>query len=439
MQFQQQQPPPSSYNDNDNGESSNSSFWSNLLFFHPSAAAAAAATTTTTTTTTTTATTATASAVGGTVASNNNRSIINHHHHHNSNKNTNNMDVQLSSPTTTVTAITPQHVQEEEEEEEEEENDANTTSTLAETITTVVARGGIVPQKAADELLAQELNQLSMKEREDIYLDIHGVAEEGLETLDLMERSIDAMKAQLWNNHQLYHHHHHPPHHPLGVAAGQQQQQQPQQQQHQQQQQKEHQQAYEQALSMNEPFVHDRTLLIQLLRADRWNIMAAVDRMYHFWTAKLQLFGVLKLTHAVTLTDCYSHNDDDGWRCLVSGFWQLLPGRDRSGRAILFCAMSLRPTYTNVLPVVSAVGLECDGCACWCVGVELFLCVTVKKKCLSDPPLYFVIDLKMICHVDTIITPLNTHDTHTCHISITCISIPVAPFVLVFNHVGLGG
>ena len=185
--------------------------------------------------------------------------------------------------------------------------------------------GGNGPEdQDADAMLAKELNKLSMKEREGIYLDIHGVNDVVEETPDMVNTKMEEFQMELYKNHNMY----------STLTSREVQQER---------------QAYEQALSQDPHFVHHPKLLLMFLRADKFNITDAVNRMYSFFTVKRKLFGIHNLCKHITLTEEFYTPDDIA--CLKTGYFQILPGRDRSGRAILFAALSLRnfKTYLNVV------------------------------------------------------------------------------------------
>jgi hypothetical protein len=87
--------------------------------------------------------------------------------------------------------------------------------------------------------------------------------------------------------------------------------------------------AYQKASKMDEKYVGRIRLLC--LRADPYNIEKAATRLASFFDFKQQLFGEEKLTKDITL-DNFLGEDKHG---LDSGPFQLLPERDRSGRAII--------------------------------------------------------------------------------------------------------
>jgi hypothetical protein len=89
--------------------------------------------------------------------------------------------------------------------------------------------------------------------------------------------------------------------------------------------------AYERALLMDGDLVRSDSYRIPFLRADRFDADGAAERFLLHFEEKENLFGTETLTRPVLLADL---NEDSRAR-LESGFIQLLPNRDASGRAVL--------------------------------------------------------------------------------------------------------
>jgi hypothetical protein len=164
-------------------------------------------------------------------------------------------------------------------------------------------------------LLAKEMNKLSMQEREGVLQDIHGVADIPNETPEFVEASLTEMERTIqeilapsswWSSSSQ-------------VSA------------------------YEQARNINPSYVQDTKLRLMFLRADRFHAKDAALRMIQFFEEKLSLFGPDKLTMNIVLRDM---NADDT-KSLESGFFQILPNRDRAGRAIICGSPMLRNTKND--------------------------------------------------------------------------------------------
>jgi hypothetical protein len=159
--------------------------------------------------------------------------------------------------------------------------------------------------RSADALLAQSMNQLSMKEREKVLEDIHGVADILEEELGFVEQCLVELEEEL--------------------------------------QKVPNKNAYETARSSSVDYVSNRTFRLQFLRADSFNVRHAAVRIVAYFEAKLELFGLEKLTKYITQSDL----DKEDLACLESGISQLLPVRDTTGRTILCVIPSYTPEGTS--------------------------------------------------------------------------------------------
>jgi len=77
--------------------------------------------------------------------------------------------------------------------------------------------------------------------------------------------------------------------------------------------------------------VEQREFPLSFLRAERYDTKKAATRMIDYFEEKRGLFGVENLTTKIQLKDL----DADSKYCFESGQIQLLPGRDRAGRAVI--------------------------------------------------------------------------------------------------------
>jgi hypothetical protein len=150
-----------------------------------------------------------------------------------------------------------------------------------------------------DLMLAKELNQMSMTERDQILSDIHGVADLIVEEPDFVDQCLMDLETILVCTE------------PSQKIA------------------------YEQARAMNLAYVQDRNFLIKCLRADEFQVKKTAERLLLHMEIKLELFGPEKLCQEITLQDL---NEDD-IRALETGFIQLLPERDRAGRAVMVLSL----------------------------------------------------------------------------------------------------
>jgi hypothetical protein len=163
--------------------------------------------------------------------------------------------------------------------------------------------------KLSETLIAKEMHRLSMEERDDVLHDIHGVADILEETPAFVENCLHQLDQELSSI----------PYKP----------------------------AYEQALVMSPDFIGDRRLCLMFLRAARFEPANAARRMVAYFEHKLNLFGPDKLTKKIRIDDL----DDDTVACLNTGYMQILPGRDRAGRAV-FIALSKFRSFRSELSLV---------------------------------------------------------------------------------------
>lgn len=157
---------------------------------------------------------------------------------------------------------------------------------------------------SCDQLIADALNQLSCRERDDVYQQIHGVA-------DVIEESPDFVSQKLLELHGEIDR--------ITTAASSTGDALPV-------------QAYLLARSQNPAFVTERKLCLKFLRVARFNVRKAATRMIRYFDWKLSLFGQEKLCKHITYDDLRMEDIKD----LRKGFIQRLPERDRAGRAVYF-------------------------------------------------------------------------------------------------------
>jgi hypothetical protein len=165
-----------------------------------------------------------------------------------------------------------------------------------------------------DALLANELNQLSMKEREGVFHDIHGVADIVEETPDLLEKSLTSMQQEIDKISQ------------------------------------KKKIAYLLAKEQNPHYVSNPKFLLQFLRSESFHPQKAALRLLKFLQEKSTLFGPEKVGRDILLSDL----DAKDSKSVESGFLQLLPARDRAGRAIL-CGIPALRKYKVIENLVSNV------------------------------------------------------------------------------------
>ena len=143
-------------------------------------------------------------------------------------------------------------------------------------------------------LLAEELNEMSVNEREQILFDVHGVVDvtenDKPETIQKslleLERAITRIIKKP---------------------------------------------AYNLAMEQSSEYVNDKQLRLQFLRSENFHVAKTAQRLVRFFESKLELFGPERLVRDIHMNDL----DHDDLICLQSGIMQIVPLRDASGRAIV--------------------------------------------------------------------------------------------------------
>lgn len=164
-----------------------------------------------------------------------------------------------------------------------------------------------ITQEELDALFARDMYDLPTQEREQVLQDIHGVSDALVENPELIQESRTALDQTLqsWIKKDQASSSKTTTKPKFG--------------------------AYQRALQQNPAYVQSAKLQLQFLRADRWDVRRAADRMIRFFTAKEALFEPDRLAKTITIEDL----SKDDLKALESGFLQLLPVRDAAGRAIV--------------------------------------------------------------------------------------------------------
>jgi hypothetical protein len=144
-----------------------------------------------------------------------------------------------------------------------------------------------------DALLANDLNQMSLKERGLLYEQIHGVDERIEETPDFVTECLRVLDLRL-----------------SAIAKKP---------------------AYDLAIRTSIDYVMDRKFRLMFLRAECFDAQKAAMRLARFMDFKLELFGEKALTRYLYLSDL----DKESFEFLKAGGIQMLPARDRAGRVVL--------------------------------------------------------------------------------------------------------
>jgi hypothetical protein len=197
-----------------------------------------------------------------------------------------------------------------------------------------------VTPETVDAMLAQELNQMSFQERECVNEEIHGVNTLAIdeapafvnEKLMLLDLALDRWIA---------------PHQKM---------------------------AYLEALRLNSQYVHDvETFRLPFLRAELFDVHRAALRAVKFLDYMYELFGSEALMRPIFLSD---FNDTD-LKMMKEGFFQVIPGRDRSGRRIMGIFGDIPTEYDYTSRVRSIV----------------FVSIQMITLCRSFPSLFFTYPL----------------------------------------------
>ena len=145
----------------------------------------------------------------------------------------------------------------------------------------------------AEASIADAMKSLSVEERQLAILDTHGVADLNDETDDFLEQKFKELEYEL-----------------LDI---------------------DHKNAYSLAKSTSPAYVCDRKFRLMFLRADCFDVKAAAKRMVLHFEKKLELFGKDLLGRDIRASDL-----DEEDRRYNTGHTQLIPQRDRAGRAVIF-------------------------------------------------------------------------------------------------------
>ena len=163
--------------------------------------------------------------------------------------------------------------------------------------------------------LAEDLNRLTLVERDAVYQEIHGVNTVVQESPQLVKESIQALEGELVK---------------ISVKP-----------------------AYDEAKRVPNPYVDSEGFRLMFLRAEDYDPHKAAIRLVKFMDEKRRLFGPQSLYRNLLLSDL---NADD-LKCMKAGSFQRLSQRDRSGRRVWASFQKLldyRP-YKHVDNIVSLI------------------------------------------------------------------------------------
>lgn len=170
-------------------------------------------------------------------------------------------------------------------------------------------------EEYTEQLLTEEMERLSLTERESIVFDVHGITpltdRKGGDPPDVDQR-LEEMDANIDTIRRKH--------------------------------------AYERAKYMDETYVQDRSFRLRFLRCDRFQSALAAQRMVRHFRIKQALFGDGPVLARDVLQSDLSPLDIVA---LKSGYIQTLPARDTAGRSIVFIAPNHRPATCSLENCVS--------------------------------------------------------------------------------------
>jgi hypothetical protein len=159
----------------------------------------------------------------------------------------------------------------------------------------------------AEEILANELSELSLVEHEKILFDVHGFSQVQDEDPPFLEAKFAELEAELQKIRNKS--------------------------------------AYENAKYLNSSYVADPAFRLMFLRSERFDTQLAAKQLVRHFKVKRELFGNDEiLAREVRLSDLTK----DDMETLESGFMQVLPTRDAAGRRIFFLAPRYRPEEKSI-------------------------------------------------------------------------------------------
>ena len=156
-------------------------------------------------------------------------------------------------------------------------------------------------------MLAKEMNQLSMEEREKVLEDIHGIARVVDEPQDFVQSRLVMLERELANI-------------PSKAKA-----------------------AYILAQVLDKEYVENDKLRLLFLRAESFDPYQAACRLVSFFEQKYVLFAREKLARPI----CYDDLEDDDVTTLEHGLIQQFRERDRAGRKIIALLPKLKVAKTH--------------------------------------------------------------------------------------------
>lgn len=95
--------------------------------------------------------------------------------------------------------------------------------------------------------------------------------------------------------------------------------------------------------------MEDSAFRLKFLRAKRFDSRQAIHQMMNFLEQEAVYFGEEKVAYIITPSDLY----DEEIQLIRSGFFQIMAGRDRRGRVIVFDSVKRIPNQIKIGTMVS--------------------------------------------------------------------------------------
>jgi hypothetical protein len=153
-------------------------------------------------------------------------------------------------------------------------------------------------------LLVEELNTLSLQERQQVEEEVHGVADEIKEDAPFVEEKLEELNIQINKIRRKP--------------------------------------AYDLALFLYPAFVTDRAFLLMFLRSEGFVVTLTAKRIVNHFEVKLEYFGIDKLVRDITYEDL---DEDDRANVGCSHWW--LKAKDRAGRCLFFVVQKAAVKYKH--------------------------------------------------------------------------------------------
>ncbi|CAJ1956529.1 unnamed protein product [Cylindrotheca closterium] len=161
-----------------------------------------------------------------------------------------------------------------------------------------------------EDLLANKMSKLSVKERDEATHDLHCVGEDLMETPEMVEKSLAEFDNAIKREKNA---------------------------------------TYEIAKGQNRAYAEDRFFRLKFLRANMLDVNRSVKMMLRFLEQKALHFGIEKVARDITVDDL----TDEDKKFMRLGLFHIQEGRDRSGRIVFYlsnsCTGSCTPETLNRL------------------------------------------------------------------------------------------